>query len=191
MASKPPRLGRGPRPVLTNEQVAVVAAPPATGIIEMDTTNTAADQNTASQAQDAAQNAAKTMFTEASERAKGALGKSQAMFGEAAEFGKGNVEALVESSRVAAKGLEAMGQNAAAYMRASVEDMQAQARTLASVSSPTDFVKLQGDFLRQSFEKMVAETSRNAESMLKLVGEVGQPLSNRVAMAMDKAKTAA
>ena len=138
-----------------------------------------------------AQNAAQTVFTEATERAKGAMGKGQAACGEMAELGKGNVEALVESGRIVAKGIEAMGQNAAAFVRSQVEDAQAQARTLASVTSPTDFFKLQGDFARQSFEKMVAETSRNAEAMLKLAGEVAQPLSNRAALAMEKAKVAA
>lgn len=147
----------------------------------MDTTATITD----------AQNTAKTVFADAAERAKGAMGKSQAALGEMAEFGKGNVEALVESGRIYAKGLETMGQHAAAYMRGQVEDAQAQARTLASVTSPTDFLKLQGDFARQSFEKMVAETSRNAEAMLKLAGEAAQPLSNRAALAMERAKVTA
>ena len=135
--------------------------------------------------------AANTVFAEATERAKGALGKGQAALGEMTDLGKGNVEAMVESGRIAAKGLESMAQHAAAYVRTSVEDMQAQARSLASVQSPTDLFKLQGDFARQSFEKMMAEGSRNAEAMLKLVGEVAQPLSNRVALAMERVKVAA
>lgn len=138
-----------------------------------------------------AQNAARTVIADATEHAKGAMGKGQAAMGEMTEFGKGTVEAMVEAGRIYAKGLEAMGQHAAAYVRGQVEDAQAQARTLSSVTSPTDFFKLQGDFARQSFEKMVAETSRNAEAMLKLAGEAAQPLSNRAALAMERAKTAA
>lgn len=144
----------------------------------MDTTTTAADQ-------------AKTMFADAGERTKGAFAKGQMLFGELGEFNKGNVEAIVESSKIAARGMEQFGQSAAAYVRTQFEEAQAQARTLASAGSPTEFLKLQGDFARAAFDRMVAETSRNTEAMLKLAGEVAQPISNRVALAADRLKTAA
>jgi len=131
------------------------------------------------------------MFASANDRAKGAMEKGQAMFEEMNAFGKGNVEALVESSKIAARGFETLGQDAAAYAKKSVEEATAAARTLASVKSPMEFMKLQGDFVRQSFDAMVAETSRQTEAMLKLVGEVSQPISNRVALAADKVKIAA
>ena len=134
---------------------------------------------------------AKTIFTDATERAKDAFTKSQHLLGEMGEFSKGNVEAMVESSKIAAKGIEAMGKDAAAYVRTSFEEAQSQARSLASAGSPTEFLKLQGEFARASFDRMVAETSRGTEAMLKLVGEVAQPISNRVALAVDKIKLAA
>jgi len=130
-----------------------------------------------------------SMFTEASSRAKGAVEKGQAMVEEMSAFGKGNIEALMESSRIVARGFETIGQDAAAYAKKSMEDATAAARTLATVKSPTEFMKLQGDFIRQSLDALVAETSRNTEAMLKLVGEVAQPISNRVALAADKVKT--
>jgi phasin family protein len=134
---------------------------------------------------------AQTVLNDATERARTGFAKGQAMFADMGEFGKGNVEALVESSKIAARGLETLGQGAAAFMRGQFEDAQAQARTLATVTSPTDFFKLQGDFMRSSFEKIVAETSRGTEMMLKMAGEVAQPISNRVALAADKMKVAA
>ncbi len=153
------------------------AAPPAEETI-MDATTAATDQ-------------AKTIFAEASDRTKTAYAKSQQMFGELGEFNKGNVEAMVESSKIAAKGIEQFGQSAAAYVRGSFEEAQAQARTLASAGSPTEFLKLQGDFARSAFDRLVAETSKTSEAMLKLVGEVAQPLSNRLALAADRFKVAA
>ena len=159
---------------------AALAAPPIKDEI-MDTTTTAS----------AATDQAKTMFADATDRAKTGIAKSQEMFGEMNDFGKGNVEALVESSKIAAKGIEQLGQAAAAYVRSSFEEAQSQARTLASAGSPTEFMKLQGDFARTSFDRMMAETSRATETMLKLVGEISQPISNRVAIAADKVKVAA
>jgi len=62
---------------------------------------------------------------------------------------------------------------------------------MSSVKSPADFFKLQSDFVRQSFDAIVAETSKNTEAMMKLAGDAAQPLSSRFAVAVEKVKTAA
>lgn len=134
---------------------------------------------------------AKDMIAQANERTKTAVDKSQKMFGEINDFSKGNIEAIVESSKIAARGIEAMGQDAVAYAKTSFEDATAAAKKLASVKSPTDFMKLQSDFVRSSFDMMVAHTSKSTEAMLKLAGEVAQPISNRVSLAAEKIKIAA
>ena len=123
--------------------------------------------------------------------AKGAMDKGQKMFDEMNSFSKGNIEAIVESTKIAAKGFESFGQDAAAYAKKSFEEATAAAKTLASVKSPTEFMKLQSDYVRSAFDMMVAETSRSTEAMLKLAGEVAQPISNRVAIAAEKVKIAA
>ncbi len=132
-----------------------------------------------------------TVFNDATERAKGAVEKSQKLFEEANEFGKGNVEALVESSKIAARGIEAIGQEAAAFAKKSFEEATTAAKTMSSVKSPTELMKLQSDYVRAAFDAMVQQTSRNTEAMLKLAGEVVQPLSNRAALAAEKLKIAA
>lgn len=134
---------------------------------------------------------AQAFFADFNDRAKGAVEKSTALIAEANEFAKGNVEALVESSKIAAKGLESFGQDAADYSRKSFESATAAMKTLATVKSPTDFFKLQSDFFRTSFDSYVAEASKNTEALIKLAGEAAQPLSNRVAIAAEKAKIAA
>ena len=124
-------------------------------------------------------------------RAKDAMAKGQAFFAEMNGFTKGNVEALVESGKIAVAGVQSMAQGQAAYVRKQFEDATAQARTIAGVKSPTEFVKLHGDYVRQQFDGAVAEMSRSTEMMLKLAGEVVQPISNRVAVAVEKVKMAA
>jgi phasin family protein len=131
------------------------------------------------------------MFGDVNDRAKSAMEKSSKMFEEMNAFGKGNVEALVESGKIAAKGLETLGQEAAEYTRKQFENTTAIMKSMASVKSPTELFKMQSDYIRQSFDSMVAESSKNTEAMLKLVGEIAQPLSNRVALAAEKAKIAA
>lgn len=162
----------------------------------MDVTNeaTATAQNAASKAQNFAQeatNKAQAVTAEFNEKAKAAFEKGAKGFEEMNELTKGNVEAFVEASRIAAKGLETLGQELADYGRKSFEHATSTAKTLASVKSPTEFVKLQSDFVRQSFDSFVAEASKTTELMIKLAGDAAQPISNRVAVAADKVKVAA
>lgn len=134
---------------------------------------------------------AQAMFSDLTARSQGAVEKSQRMFGEIAEFNKGNVEAFVESSRIAARGFETMGQDAVAYAKSSFEGMTQALKTLSTVKSPTEFMKLQADYARSAFDAMVAQTSKSTETTLKLAGEVAQPISNRVAVASEKMKVSA
>ena len=136
-------------------------------------------------------NKAQAMFGDMNTRAKDAMEKGTKLVGEMGSFTKGNVEALVESGKLAVAGMQTLAEHQAAFVRKQFEEATAAARTMASVKSPTEFVKLQGDYVRQQFDAMVAETSRSTEAMLKLAGEVVQPISNRVAVAVEKVKQAA
>jgi phasin family protein len=137
--------------------------------------------------------AAKTqaMFGEAQTRTQAGLEKSAKLFEDMIAFNKENLEAVVESSKIAAKGAETLGQSAADYAKRSFESASQTLQTLSSVKSPTEFMKLQSDFARTSFDSMVAETSRSTEHMMKLAGEIAQPISNRFAVAAEKMKTVA
>ncbi|WP_066652058.1 MULTISPECIES: phasin family protein [Sphingomonas] len=131
------------------------------------------------------------LFVDMNERTKAAVEKSTQLFADMNELSKGNVDALVESSKIAVKGIETMGQEAADYTRKSFEGATAAMRDLASVKTPADFMKLQSDFVRTAFDNLVAETSKNTEAMLKLAGDIAQPISNRVAVAAEKIKVGA
>ena len=131
------------------------------------------------------------MFADMNNRTKEAMEKSTKLFADMNEFAKGNVEAVVESSKVAMKAFESLSQEAADYTRRSFESATATMRTLAAVKTPAELMKLQSDFVRQSFDNLVAETSKQTEAMIKLAGDVAQPISNRVAVAAEKIKVGA
>jgi len=130
-------------------------------------------------------------FAEANERAKGSIEKGVKAFEDANAFHKGNLEAIVESSKIAVKGVEKMGQDAAAYAKTSYEKATETFKAMSAVKSPTELFKLQSDYARASFDAFVAEASRSTEAALKLAGEIAQPISNRVALAAEKIKVAA
>jgi phasin family protein len=133
----------------------------------------------------------KTVFGDVNQRAKTAMEKNAKIAEEFAEITRGNVEAIVASSKVAAKGVETMSQGAAEFGRKSFEDASAAFKSFSDVKSATDFFKLQGDFARSAFDSAVAESARVSETVLKLAGDVAAPLTSRYTVAAERVKTLA
>jgi len=50
---------------------------------------------------------------------------------------------------------------------------------------------VQTEVARKSFDTLVSQGSKNTESMIKLAGDIFQPLSNRMAVVSDLLKKAA
>ena len=120
-----------------------------------------------------------TIFAEANERSQELVKRSQKVAEELADLARANVEAVVEAGRVAAEGARSIGQDVVASSRDNVEQAADAIRSLAEAKSPTEYLQLQGEFARASFDRAVAETSKLTESLVKLAGEAFQPLSNR------------
>lgn len=132
-----------------------------------------------------------TMVGEFNTKAKAAFEKSGKVFEEFGDITKGNVEAMIESGKIAAKGYEAMGQDAAEYGRKQFEKTSATIKSFASVKSPTEFFQLQTQLLSGMFDTLAADTAKSSEAMLKLAGDVAQPISSRVSIVTDKVKSLA
>lgn len=131
-----------------------------------------------------------TAMADMQTKSKEAYEKSTAMMGEATEFTKGNFEAMVESGKILAGGMQEMGRGLLADSKAEFEALTAEVKELAAVKSPTDFFQLQSAMMRKYFDKSVAAASKNTEAMLKLANDAAQPLSSRVSLAMEKVKAA-
>ena len=120
-----------------------------------------------------------SLFANAGERSQDIAQRSQRVAEELADLTRANVEAMVEAGRVAAEGARSIGQDVVASGRDGVEQAADAIRSLAEAKSPTEYMQLQGEFARASFDRAVAETSKLTEAMVKLAGEAFQPLSNR------------
>ncbi len=121
---------------------------------------------------------AKEVFAKGSETAK-----------EAAAFTKANVDASVEASKIAFAGTKSATEHGVELAKKNWEVTSAHVKALAAVKSPTDFFKLQGDFVRSQMDAVVAETAKATEFYTKLAGEVVAPLQNRYAVVVDQFKT--
>jgi phasin family protein len=134
---------------------------------------------------------AKEMFADLQEKAGVAAEKGKTLAADAVEYNKANLEAMVEAGKIAAKGAQDMGQTNLAFAKANFDEVQAAVKEIATVKTPTDFVKMQSTFARKGFDTAVAQTSKNTEAMVKLFGEMFQPISNRIAVTTDLFKKAA
>ena len=126
------------------------------------------------------------LFADAGSRSQQALEKGRVVAEQMTDLTRANVEALVEAGRIAAAGGKTLAEDAIARGREGLEQAAAQVKTLAEAGTPTEFFQLQSEIARTQFDRMVAETSRMTESLVKLAGEAIQPLSNRAALNAEK-----
>ena len=119
------------------------------------------------------------LFAQANENGQQYAERGQKVAEELADLTRANVEAVVKAGRVASEGARALTQDAVSSSREGFEKAADAIRTLAEAKSPTEYLQVQGEFARASFDRFVAEGSKLAESMVKLAGEAFQPISNR------------
>jgi phasin family protein len=130
------------------------------------------------------------VFGDVNERARTQIERNTRVAEELTELSKGNVEAIVASTKIVAKGLETVGQEVAEYSRKSFEDASAALKSFTEVKSATDFFRLQSEFARTQFDGFVAESSKLSETMIKLAGDVAEPLASRYSVAAERVKAA-
>jgi phasin family protein len=120
-----------------------------------------------------------SFFADAGDRGQDAVRRSQKAVQEFADLSRDNVDAVVEAGKIAVEGARSIGQDVVESGREGVERVGDAVRALAEAKSPTEFIELQSEFARAAFDRMVGETSRLTESVVKLTGEAFQPLSSR------------
>lgn len=205
-AVKVPQAVRVPAPALppaSEPRVTISALAASARIVARDTTNTIQTgaktmnetiQKTQEATQQAAQKATEQFrgaMTDANERGKVAMEKGARFVEEMADLTRGNLEAMVASQKTAAKYVETLSQGAADYGRRSFEEASSALKSFAEVKSPTDFFRLQSDYARSAFDQMVAESSRVTETVVKMAGDVAEPMTSRYSVAAERLKAVA
>lgn len=132
-----------------------------------------------------------TAYAGINEKAKVGVEKSTKALEEISDITKGNVEALVESGKIAAKAIETLGQDAVDYSRKNYEKATATIKSFSTVKTPTEFFQLQSQLFASAFDDFSKETAKGSEAFIKLANEVAQPLTARVGVVTDKIKSLA
>ena len=134
---------------------------------------------------------AKDMAAQLQTRAKAGFEKAGEMTSQVTDFHKANIEALVESGKILASGMQDMGRTYVEEAKTAADTVQDDVKKMAAIKSPTEFFQLQGEIARRNFDAMVATTSKNTEMMMKLVNEAFAPISSRASVATEKFSKAA
>jgi phasin family protein len=124
-------------------------------------------------------------------KAQQAYDKGTSMVSEMTDLAKGNVEAIVESAKIVAAGVQDLGKTYADEAKTVYETMTADFKEMASVKSPTELFQLQGKIMRRNFDALVATSSKGSESAMKLANDAFAPISARVNLAVEKLSKAA
>lgn len=136
----------------------------------------------------AASQAAETISAETRKTMEQGIEKARNGVEAATTFGQGNIEAVVTSSKIAAKALENVTSEMTAYSKKSLEDNLAAAKELSACRSVTELMEKQAEFSRASLESFVAEAGKLNEMYAAAAQEALAPLGKRVTAAVEMVK---
>ncbi len=106
-------------------------------------------------------------------------------FDQFADFNRENVEALIVSGNVVAKGVEVVGKEVAAYAQDAAEANMAAAKKIGSAKNPQDLMDLQAEWAKSAFDGFVAETTKLQDISVKVSNQAAQPLNDRINKAVE------
>ncbi len=98
---------------------------------------------------------------------------------------KGNVDAVVKSGTIVAKGAEEAGKQVAAFTQTSLEKGVSTGKALFAVKTIQELIELQNAYTKASFDAFVAESAKLQELSVKIANEALAPLSERVNLAVE------
>jgi len=125
----------------------------------------------------------KAMTAAGQEKMTETIERSMTAMSEVGAFGKENVEALVASASVAAKGFEALSARAVTYSKSAMENHVAAAKSIMASKSVQEVAEKQAAYAKSAFEAYIAEATKMAELFTGMSKEVIAPINERVTAA--------
>ncbi len=107
-------------------------------------------------------------------------------YDELAGFGKDNVEAVMKSGAIMARGAQAFNDVWLGLARASVEDAVGAAKALFGCKTLPEVVEVQTGLAQAQYEKFVTDSRRLSNMSAKLAENASAPITARVTVAVEK-----
>ena len=116
--------------------------------------------------------------------------KAMAFSGQFGELGQNNLEAVGQSVKAAAAGMEAINTRAFAFMKSSMERNLEAMGALTSVKSVEDFTSQQSDFASQTMKSMMTEFQELSSLFSNTVRDAAAPLNAQAGTIAEKIQSA-
>jgi phasin family protein len=121
---------------------------------------------------------------------KPAAGAFAKVSNEAAEFGRGNLEAVVQSAQAYLTGMQDLGRQYVAVVQGLTQHVIEDAKGFADVKNLQGAMVLQASLARGSVERALGEGAKLQQAAIVLAEQVHAPLTRRAAAAIEQTKLA-
>tara|TARA_B100000676_G_scaffold172004_1_gene169106 strand:+ start:3456 stop:3944 length:489 start_codon:yes stop_codon:yes gene_type:complete len=118
------------------------------------------------------------------EKASEAFFKS---YDEMSAMNKEGVDAIVKAGEVLTKGTESLGKAYFDFVQVSAEASFETSKAMMAAKTVKDFVDIQSDFARTSFDNILSESTRFSEMSVKVAIEAVDPLKAQLNTGFEKA----
>lgn len=119
------------------------------------------------------------------ETAMKAAGSAFKGYDEVASANKDNLDALMSSGNLLAKGFETIAKSWMAFNQKAIESGMGAAKEIFAAKNLKDLVEWQGQYMRQSFEALFDETAKVSEIGVKTAQEAFAPIGERFNVAVE------
>lgn len=106
-------------------------------------------------------------------------------FDQVSDFNRENVEAMIVSSNIVAKGFEVIGKEFAAFAQQAAEANMAAAKKFSSAKNPQEMMDLQTEWAKTAFDGFVAEATKLQDISVKVSNQASQPINDRINKAVE------
>jgi hypothetical protein len=130
-------------------------------------------------------------FAAGAERFEQAQAQFMSFWTNFGDVAKDNMEAFKAASAAATQGFDVVSKAAAGYTKDASAATQETFTALREVKTPKEFFELNQSRAKAHYDHFAAETAKMTELLVKVAGDVVQPLSTRYAVAMDQFSKAA
>lgn len=98
----------------------------------------------------------------------------------ATAMGKENVEAVVQSTTIVAKGCEELSKNLWGWMQNVTEQSMVTGKQALAVKTMRELVELQTSYLRNLVDQSMTETTKMSEIGARVANQAMEPINRRV-----------
>jgi hypothetical protein len=122
---------------------------------------------------------------------QGSINKALSVTEEMMQFGQGNLEAVLKSNQILAKGIQEFVNGQAEIGRVMMEAAMGAFTSFGKIKSAKDVIDIQAGLLRTATQRAMESQSQISAKSLQLVEKAYEPIKARVELVADKLTLAA